>query len=286
MDARRTTRACRRRSATQMAKWGLAKDEFTDNGNWPHQIYVREARRMVGDYVMTEHDCRRQARHAAVGRHGLVQHGLAQLRALRHAGRLRAERGRRAGQPRRAVPDQLPVDRAEERASARTCSCRCACRSSHIAYGSIRMEPVFMVLGQSAATAAVPGHRRQARRAEGRLREAARSGCSRTSRCWSSPRRRAPGAIDPKKLAGVVVDDDAARAEGLRRRRAAPSAPFVGAGYRHDGEQGPRQADRRSSSPTCRRPGKYEVRLAYTAEPEPGDERAGDGRPRRRRRRR
>ena len=49
----------------RMSKWGLAKDEFTDNGGWPWQIYVREGRRMVGEYVMTEHDCLRNPLHAA-----------------------------------------------------------------------------------------------------------------------------------------------------------------------------------------------------------------------------
>ena len=150
-----TSPACPEKVREHMAKWGLAKDEFTDTDHWPHQLYVREARRMVGDYVMTEHDCRREKDTPDAGRPGRVHHGLAQLLPLRHAGRPVQNEGDVQVGAWRPLPDQLPVASCRRPASARTCWCRCACRQSHIAYGSIRMEPVFMVLGQVAATAAV-----------------------------------------------------------------------------------------------------------------------------------
>ena len=137
----------------EMAKWGLAKDEFTDNGNWPHQIYVREARRMIGEYVMTENELTQEAADARFGRHGLLHDRLAQRPALHHARRLRAERrGHRRARP-RPLPDRLRLARAEE-GPVRNLLVPVCLSSSHIAFGSIRMEPVFMILGQSAATAA------------------------------------------------------------------------------------------------------------------------------------
>jgi hypothetical protein len=91
----------------QVARWGLAKDEFRRNGHWPHQLYVREARRMVSAYVMTEQNCR------GPRRPGRLWHGLAQHPALRRCRGPRAQRGRRAGWRVLAVPDQLPRHRAQ-----------------------------------------------------------------------------------------------------------------------------------------------------------------------------
>lgn len=137
----------------QFQTWGLAADEFTDNGNWPHQLYVREARRMVGDYVMTELDCRHQR--AAADPVGLGAYGMDSHNTQRYVD---AEgHARNEGDVQVPVAGPYPVSyrsivpRAAECGNLLVPVCL---SSSHIAYGSIRMEPVFMILGQSAATAA------------------------------------------------------------------------------------------------------------------------------------
>jgi hypothetical protein len=138
---------------TEMAKWGLARDEFTDNGNWPHQIYVREARRMIGRYIMTEHELlkrRSVPEPVGMGSYTIDSHNV--QRYITPQGYVQNEGD--IGVPTKgpyqiAYGSLTPKKEQAENLMAPVCV-----SSSHIAFGSIRMEPVFMVLGQSAATAA------------------------------------------------------------------------------------------------------------------------------------
>jgi hypothetical protein len=133
-------------------RWGLCRDEFTDHGHWPHQLYVREARRMANDHVMTEHHCRGER--TAEDSVGLAAYGMDSHNTQRYVvdGQARNEGDVQVG-----VPGPYPVSyRAlvPRRDEATNLLVPVALAASHIAYGSIRMEPVFMILGQSAATAA------------------------------------------------------------------------------------------------------------------------------------
>ncbi len=134
--------------------WGLAKDEFTDNDNWPRQLYVREARRMVSDYVMTQHNC--QGRQIAEDPVGLAAYTMDSHNVQRYVdadGHVRNEGDVQVGGfPPYPISYRSIVPKRSECTNLLVPVCLSA---SHIAFGSIRMEPVFMVLGESAATAAV-----------------------------------------------------------------------------------------------------------------------------------
>ncbi|MBK9315550.1 MAG: FAD-dependent oxidoreductase [Acidobacteria bacterium] len=137
----------------QMRRWGLARDEFRDNGNWPHQIYVREARRMIGKYVMTEHELlkrRPTPDPVGMGSYGIDSHNI--QRYITPDGYVQNEGdiGVSTNGPYQiAYGSMIPKKGQVENLLVPVCV-----SSSHIAFGSIRMEPVFMILGQSAATAA------------------------------------------------------------------------------------------------------------------------------------
>lgn len=136
----------------QMLSWGYAKDEFTDNNGFPHQIYVREARRMIGQYVMTEHNCLGDS--VVTDGIGLAAYNMDSHNCQRMVvnGMVKNEGDVQIGGfPPYPIAYRSITPKKNECTNLLVPVCLSA---SHIAYGSIRMEPVFMVLGQSAAVAA------------------------------------------------------------------------------------------------------------------------------------
>lgn len=136
-----------------MQKWGLAKDEFVDNENWPYQIYVREARRMVSDYVLTEHEVlgkKSVPKPIGMGSYALDSHNTQRYITAEGYVQNEGDIGVKAPKPYSISYDAI-VPKAKECSNLLVPVCL---SSSHIAYGSIRMEPVFMILAESAATAA------------------------------------------------------------------------------------------------------------------------------------
>ena len=136
-----------------MSKWGLAKDEFTDNENWPHQLYVREARRMVGDFVMTENHLRAKLETPdpiGMGSYNMDSHHVQRYVDENGFARNEGDVEINPGGP-YSISYRAITPKKEEVQNLLVPVCL---SSSHIAYGSIRMEPVFIILGQSAANAA------------------------------------------------------------------------------------------------------------------------------------
>jgi hypothetical protein len=136
-----------------MGEWGFAKDEFTDNGNWPYNIYVREARRMIGEYVMTENDVllkRAVPRPVGMGSYTMDSHNVQRYVTEEGFVQNEGDLGIKTLKPYQIDLGSLMPDRSQCLNLLVPVCVSC----SHIAFGSIRMEPVFMILGQSAGTVA------------------------------------------------------------------------------------------------------------------------------------
>jgi hypothetical protein len=137
----------------RMRTWGLAADEFTDSAHWPHQIYVREARRMRGAYVMTEHELlktRPTPDPVGMGSYGIDSHNIQRYITPEGSVQNEGDIGVSTNGPYQIAYGSI----VPQRGQADNLLVPVAVSSSHVAFGSIRMEPVFMILGQSAATAA------------------------------------------------------------------------------------------------------------------------------------
>jgi hypothetical protein len=241
-------------------KLGLAKDEFNDNGNWPRQLYVREARRMIADYVMSEKNCRRVEvieDSVGMGAYQMDSHHI--QRFVTKEGFVRNEGDIQVGSKPYPVSYRSIRPRASECTNLLVPVCLSA---SHIAYGSIRMEPVFMVMGQSAATAAglaIEGNTSVQAIDYGALKERLLANGQMLDFVTTAA---AGHGVDKAKLAGVVVDDAAATLKGFEST-GHTSPGYVGDGYRHDGnaEKGAMTA---RYVPTLPAAGSYRVAVSYS----------------------
>ncbi len=240
--------------------WGLARDEFADNGHWPYQIYVREARRMVGSSVMTEGHCRGSIvvnDPVGMGSYNMDSHNCARIvqenGTVQNEGDIQVSPG---GPYSISFQSLCPQRKECSNLLVPVClSC------SHIAYGSIRMEPVFFILGQSAATAlclAIDENSPIQDLNFGKLRGRLVT----DGQILEKARAKRPGAsqnLKPETMEGIVVDDT--RAVKTGPWQSSSSLPgFVGDGYLHDGD-GLKGAMAIRFEASLPKPGLYEVRI-------------------------
>ncbi len=238
-----------------MSKWGLAKDEFKDNGGWPHQIYVREARRMIGEYVMTEHDCldrKDTPQSVGMGSYTLDSHNV--QRYVKPDGKVQNEGDigvHTPGPYEIAYGSIVPKKKQATNLLVPVCV-----SSSHIAFGSIRMEPVFMILGQSAATAACLSIDRN--EAVQDLPYALLE--QRLLADKQVLKLESRHAVSSRRLEGIVIDDNAAELTGDWQVSTA-NQKFVDSGYRHNAKEN--LGEKQAVFTTKLKPGRYEIRISY-----------------------
>ncbi len=246
---------------SEIRKWGLPHDEYIDTSGWTHQLYIREGRRMVSDYVMTQHNCQG----VEVPKDSV---GLASYNMDSHHCQMTVVDGAVRNEGNVEIPVE-PYPISYRALTPRRDQCTnllvpVALSSTHIAFGSIRMEPVFMLLGQSAATAAshaIEGdvavqdvdydRLRKQLQDDGQILE------------YSGPPRRHGGdtGADPRTLPGLVIDNDEAELIG-RWQTNNVTNPRVGRTYAHDGNdaKGECVAKYHFRIP---KPGHYEVRISW-----------------------
>lgn len=246
----------------EVNRWGLAADEFKDNGGWPHQLYVREARRMISEYVMTQQDC--QGERIAEDAVGLAAYTMDSHHVQRYVDK--NGHARNEGDVQVGGFSPYPISYRSIRPREDECQnllVPVCVSSSHIAFGSIRMEPVFMVLAQSAATAAVMAiengtsvqqvdikQLQDRLTKEGQVLE------------WTGPVR---NIISAAKLPGIVVDNTQAELKGFATTGYV-IPPFVGQNYAHDSNEKKGEQSARFTF-QVKEAGTYEVRVSYSPGP-------------------
>lgn len=257
----------------EYAQIGLCKDEFPDYGHWSPQLYVREGRRMIGEYIVSQkdimeepekddaivvssfpidsHDCQRVGTGAFVLNEGTIM-------PVRVPGR---KHGYAYHIPYRSITPKA--------AECSNLLVPVALSCTHVGISSIRVEPTWMILGQSAGIAAALSARHKVAVQQlpySVLRErllAQRQVLDLPVLAELPPAPKGAMSIDPKTLPGIVLDDEQAELKG-EWSISSGFKPHVGTGYLHDDKR----ADGQSIAMfrfKADKPGKYDLRMAYSA---------------------
>jgi hypothetical protein len=243
----------------QASQWGLAKDEFTDNDHWPYALYVREARRMIGEYVMRQDDCTQHiTKPDSIGMGSFIMDSHAVQRLVNHDGSVIDEGN--FDMPVR--PYQIPYrSLVPQKSQCENLLVPVCMSASHVAYGSIRMEPQYMIMGQACGLAAVQALRTQkavqdidVAALQAKLRE--------QKQVLELPLP--PGSVELKDLAGIVADD--AEAQYTGEWVGSSSSGGVEGMYHHDGNEAKGMKSARFEV-RVPKDGQYEVRFAYATAP-------------------
>ncbi|MDI1314371.1 FAD-dependent oxidoreductase [Prosthecobacter sp.] len=242
----------------EMQTWGLPKDEFKDNGNWSHQLYIREARRMIGSYVMTENELlkrRPTPNSVGMGSYGIDSHNIQRYITPEGFVQNEGDIGTSTKGPYEIAYGSL----VPKKGQGSNLLVPVAMSASHIAYGSIRMEPVFMILGQSSATAAVMAIDAGIP-VQDVPYEQLKTQILKDGQILHFDGPTTLRGIDPKSLKGVVLDDTDAKLTGDWKESGAAKS-FIGDGYNHDGNAKDGKASARFET-KLPKAGKYRVFLA------------------------
>ncbi len=253
----------------EVRSWGLAKDEFTDTGNWPHQLYVREARRMVGSYVTRQSDLqesRRKDDSIGMASYNSDSHHVQRIPAT-------GSRDWPEGTPSVLNEGDMqvgvrPYDMAYRSFVPQLAECEnllvgCAFSASHVAYSSMRMEPQYMIIGQALGLAAA-----QALEAGNPVQGIDVAALQAKLRAFGAilhEEDAIPDYVRVSDLPGVVLDNDRAEIIG-DWKPSGSSGPFVGLDYVHD-DNAASSENLVRFNPEALAAGRYEIRVSYSANP-------------------
>ena len=242
----------------QASTYGLAKDEFADNGHWPYALYVREARRMIGAYLMRQEDCAKNTtKPDSIGMGAFILDSHAVQRLVDKEGNVIDEGNFDVGIKPYQIPYRCVTPRKEQ---CENLLVPVALSASHVTYGTIRMEPQFMIIGHSTGVAAAMALR------ENLAVQDVDVAALRAKLVAQKHVLELPAGAGPlvAKLPGVALDDEAATYTG-EWTMSSFGNPLDGSSH-HDNntDKGRKTARFGIKLPSA---GRYDVRLAYTASP-------------------